>query len=70
VRASGGLALEWVGDRQLAIADDRGVELYDLGSDAPRAVAGADGLVMARTRSACTPEPVESGSDVEEPEEN
>src|SRR3569623_1369484 len=62
-RASGGLALEWIGDRELAIAGDRGVERLDLGGAATE-IADADGLLSPKRRPRCAPEA--AGSD--EPE--
>ena len=62
-RASGGLALEWIGDRELAIAGDRGVERLDLGG-AATVIADADGLLSPKRRPRCAPE--QAGSD--EPE--
>ncbi len=61
-RAIGGIALEWYGERKLAIAGDRGVSLVALDGSAPVALAGADGLVMPRAKPTCSPDPV-----VEEP---
>lgn len=62
-RASGGLALEWIGDRELAVAGDRGVERLDLGG-AATVIADADGLLSPKRRPRCAPEA--AGSD--EPE--
>src|SRR3569623_684275 len=62
-RASGGLAHEWIGDRELAITGDRGVERLDLGG-AATVIADADGLLSPKRRPRCAPEA--AGSD--EPE--
>jgi len=63
-RAGGGLAIEWVGDRKLAIAGDRGVEMIELGGTLTT-VADADGLLSPKRRPRCAPEA--AGSD--EPDE-
>ena len=60
-RATGGLAVEWVGDRKLAVAGDHGVELVDLGGK-PAAIDGADGLTAPRRRPRCAA-PEQAGSD-------
>jgi hypothetical protein len=60
-RAAKGLAIEWVGDRQLAIAGDHGVELVDLGGKLT-ALPGADGLIVPRRRPKCAA-PDQEGSD-------
>jgi len=52
-RATGGLAVEWVADRQLAIAGDKGVALASLDGAAPVPIAGASGLVTPRQRPRC-----------------
>jgi len=51
-RASGGLAIEWVTDRKLALAGDHGVELVELGGK-PVALDGAEGLLAPRRRPRC-----------------
>jgi len=69
-RASGGLAIEWVTDRKLALAGDHGVELGELGGK-PVALDGAEGLLAPRRRPRCaqaqggedTPQPEETGDD-------
>jgi hypothetical protein len=53
-RAAKGLAVEWVADRALAIAGDKGVTIYDLDSDAATPVEGAQGLVAPKQRPKCT----------------
>lgn len=55
-RAIAGLAIEWSGERTLAIAGDHGVSLVPLDGGAPVALAGADGLVTPRRTPTCTPE--------------
>lgn len=67
-RAANGLAVEWVGDRKLAIAGDHGVELVDLGGK-PSALDGADGLTSPRRRPKCAA-PEEAGSDEAPPDES
>ena len=57
-RAVGGIALEWAGERTLAIAGDHGVSLVSLDGSAPTALTGADGLVAPRRKPKCSPEPV------------
>jgi hypothetical protein len=62
-RASGGLAVEWVSDRKVAIAGDHGVELYELGGK-PVALDGAEGLIGPRRRPRCAaPETPEEPTD-------
>jgi hypothetical protein len=61
-RAIGGIAVEWYGERTLAIAGDHGVSIVALDGAAPRVLTGADGLVAPRRKPKCSPEPV-----VEEP---
>jgi len=67
-RARRGLAVEWIGDRKLAIAGDDGVSLEQLGG-APVALAGADGLVTPRHHPRCTPEPAEEPTTSDEDNE-
>jgi hypothetical protein len=57
VRATDGIAVQWVADRRLAIADDRGVELLELSGTGrePVALTGADGLLVPRARARCQP---------------
>src|SRR5262249_18571833 len=57
-RAQGGLGVEWIGDRRLAIAGDRGVALVDLGGEAAP-LEGAEGLLTPRKKPRCIPEPPE-----------
>ncbi|HEY6177312.1 MAG TPA: hypothetical protein VIX73_22805, partial [Kofleriaceae bacterium] len=67
-RAAGGIALEWLADRKLAIAGDRGVAIHSLdGGAAPILIDGAGGLIIPRERPRCTA--VEPSDDTaEEPE--
>lgn len=70
-RAVDGLVVEWISDRKLAVAGDRGVSIVDL--DAPEGttppqLAGADGLVAPRRKPKCTPDPVDVP--IEDPEPN
>ncbi len=69
-RATGGLAVEWVSDRKLAVVGDKGVALVDL--DHTRTpLGGASGLVTPRRLPRCaipvpgdvTPEPIEPDDD-------
>lgn len=53
-RAAGGLAVEWVTDRKLAIAGDHGVSIVDLDGGDPVALAGATNLMTPRRRPTCT----------------
>lgn len=55
-RAIGGIAVEWYGERKLAIAGDHGVSIVVLGGDAVPLI-GADGLVTPRRKPKCSPEP-------------
>jgi hypothetical protein len=66
-RASAGLAVEWVGERRLALAGDHGVELVELGGT-PRPIEGADGLAAPKRRPRCVPE--DAGSDDAPPDED
>ncbi|HEX5064171.1 MAG TPA: hypothetical protein VFV99_32570 [Kofleriaceae bacterium] len=61
-RALGGIAVEWYGERTLAIAGDHGVSIVALDGSAPLVLTGADGLVTPRRKPKCSPEPI-----VEEP---
>jgi hypothetical protein len=56
-RAIGGIAVEWDGERKLAIAGDHGVSIVTLGGSAPIVLTGADGLVTPRRKPKCSPEP-------------
>jgi hypothetical protein len=57
VRATKGLAIEWVSDRQLAVAADEGVVVYDLDGAPPRTIEGAQKLATPKKRTRCTDEP-------------
>jgi len=52
-RAANGLAIEWLTDRKLVIAGDRGVSIVDLDGGEPRLLAGATNLVAPRKRPTC-----------------
>nr|MBA3817997.1 hypothetical protein [Deltaproteobacteria bacterium] len=54
-RAARGLAVEWVTERTLVVAGDRGVSLVDLAGGTAVPLDGADGLVSPRQRATCTP---------------
>ncbi|MGN6111370.1 MAG: hypothetical protein ACTHU0_40110, partial [Kofleriaceae bacterium] len=54
-RGAAGLAVEWVAERKLAIAGDRGVAIHDLDGAPPFVIGDADGLVTPRKRPACAP---------------
>lgn len=64
VRATKGIAIEWISDRQVAVAADDGVVLYDLDGAPPRPVLGAEKLVTPKKRARCTDEP-----DADEPDD-
>ena len=63
-RATGGIAVDWVAERKLAVAGDNGVTIVDLAGGAPLQLQGADGLLAPRRKPACVVEPV-----VDEPAE-
>lgn len=68
-RATKGLAVEWVADRELAVAGDQGVAIYDLDAGTHRRIEGARGLVASRQRPKCTaqePEPPDPEPDPDE----
>jgi hypothetical protein len=54
-RAAGGIALQWLAERKLAVAGDRGVTVYSLDGAAPIAIEGATGLMIPRERPRCAP---------------
>ncbi|MGE0549984.1 MAG: hypothetical protein AB7O24_14800 [Kofleriaceae bacterium] len=59
-----GLAIQWIGDRSLAVADRDGVAVIDIAANTPTPLAGATGLVTPRYRARCTAaqrEPVIAG---------
>jgi hypothetical protein len=56
-RAIGGIAVEWYGERTLAIAGDHGVSIVAVDGGAPIVLAGADGLATPRRKPTCSPEP-------------
>lgn len=53
-RAQGGLAVEWLADRRLAIAGDHGVSIVELDGSRTQ-LAGTTGLGAPRKRPRCTP---------------
>lgn len=53
-RAAKGLAVEWLSDRDLAIAGDSGVTIMHLDTNTTENVAGARGLAAPKTRPKCT----------------
>jgi len=55
-RASGGLAIDWLSDRRLAIAGDHGVSLVELDTSTRTPLEGATGLGAPRRRPRCTPD--------------
>jgi hypothetical protein len=68
-RGAGGLAVEWAGDRRIALADRRGVAVVELGGDGPTRVEvpGATSLLTPRHVSRCQPseeEPAAPADDV------
>ncbi len=60
VRATKGLAIEWISDRQLAVAADDGVVVYDLDGAPPRVIEGAQKLATPKKRTRCTEPEVEA----------
>ncbi len=59
-----GMAIEWVADRTLAIADDQGVAIHTLaGEQPPLTIPGADALAVPRRMPACVAPPVEPAAD-------
>jgi hypothetical protein len=57
-RAARGIAIEWLAERRLAIAGDRGVAIYSLDGATAIPIDGATGLVIPRERPRCAaPEP-------------
>ena len=65
--AVGGIAVEWIAERTLAIAGDRGVSVAELGGGTTL-LPGATGLVTPKRTARCTPETSEPISDDESPE--
>jgi hypothetical protein len=55
-RAASGLAVEWVSDRRLAIAGDKGVALVNADGGERAAIVGADGLIPPRRLPTCMPD--------------
>jgi hypothetical protein len=55
-RAAGGIALQWLTERRVAIAGDRGVTIRSLDDGTPPiAIEGATGLLVPRERPRCAP---------------
>ena len=52
-RAVSGIAVEWLADRKLAIAGDRGVSIAALDGSPAQLLAGADGLLAPRRKPKC-----------------
>ncbi len=70
VRATKGLAIEWISDRQLAVAADDGVIVYDLDGAPPRTIEGAQKLATPKKRTRCTEEPeIETDDPAPDPDE-
>jgi hypothetical protein len=72
-RAAGGVALQWLAERKIAVAGDHGVAIYGLDDPpgtAPAVIEGATGLLVPRERPRCAPaEPVDPVPDDLEPGE-
>jgi hypothetical protein len=64
-RAASGMSIEWLTDRKLAVAGDRGVTIVDLDGTAPVALEGATGLIAPRQRPHC----MQAGTGAGEPPE-
>jgi hypothetical protein len=55
-RAAGGIALQWLAERKVAIAGDHGVTIRSLDDGVPPiAIEGAAGLLVPRERPRCAP---------------
>ena len=69
-RAAGGIALQWLTERRLVIAGDRGVSIRSLDDTPPVAIDGAAGLLVPRERPRCAPAETddEPSEDSEPPE--
>lgn len=69
-RATMGIAIAWMADRQIAIAGDHGVSVVDLDAATTTPLVDADGLLTPRFKPRCVPEvieePVVSGEDTNE----
>ena len=59
LRASHGLAIDWVGDRMVAIAGDDGVVLQTLATTSRQPLVGATRLVAPRFAPRCEPTPAD-----------
>jgi hypothetical protein len=65
-----GLSADWVSDRKLAIAGDKGVSVYSLDGGKAVAIDGASDLVVPRRTPRCTPaEPTDDPTPDTPPEE-
>jgi hypothetical protein len=65
-RAATGIAVQWLAERKLAVAGDRGVSIYSFDDAAPIVIDGAAGLLIPRERPRCAaPEPQEPSDDTE-----
>jgi hypothetical protein len=64
-RAAGGIAMQWLTERRLAVAGDHGVTIRSLDDEAPpAAIDGASGLMIPRERPRCAPsEPADAPTD-------
>ena len=66
-RAARGMSIEWLTDRRLAVAGDRGVTIVDLDGAAPVTLEGATELIAPRLRPRCT-QPGAGAGEPTEPE--
>lgn len=67
-RAAGGIALQWLAERTLAIAGDHGVSIRSLDDAvAPIEINGATGLMIPRERPRCAPAEIEERAGDAEP---
>lgn len=71
-RSAGGIAIEWIGERRLAIAGDAGVAVHSLDGAPAIPIDGATGLLIPRERPRCAAaepgdEPGEESESAESP---
>jgi len=67
-RAARGIALQWLGDRSLAIAGDHGVSIRSLDDGVePIQINDANGLMIPRERPRCAPPEIDEASELEPP---
>src|SRR6185436_8203068 len=67
-RAARGIALQWLGDRTLAIAGDHGVSVRSLDDGAePIQINDATGLMIPRERPRCAPPEIDEAPAESEP---